>query len=150
MVEYNLNRHGFAGLKFNDTEENVIKKLGEPTEKSEEIFQYADRTLDRDVTYDYDLWGLSIVFRYNDENDYEGLEIFSNHLLINGTDVFDIGIDSLREIIAKISKTSFEDAIDEFKTESSDGTIQYSFYDIGLTLWILDGKVTNTCMFEPE
>ena len=143
-MDYNfIPGKSFGKISFDDTESDVLNKIGKPQHFEIEESKYEDN-YDKTVTFEYENLGLSIDFDYFSHG-YSGLTISSRKVLINSRNIYDIEKNELIKIFEEIYKQRgipFNPKV-EVHDMVKYNEYNYELDEIGVTLWFSENKLND-------
>lgn len=133
----------FAGISFEDTEAQVIEKLGQPDNR--EVDAEGDN---KEVTLEYEELGLNIVFNYIDDEQMP-LDIFTDQLIVEGKDLYELDETDALHLLTRLGDSNEEEAYITHNDTQDGEEVMYSFDALGITIWCIDGQVVDVCVTVP-
>jgi hypothetical protein len=135
---------GISKFKLNLDQQNFIELVGKPDLVEKDTSNVGEYT----ETLIYNQYSILAIFSYYD-NLLDNCMLFStNNLWIDGVNIFTINKNKVFETIRRLHhKLNLEyDVLDEkYGLDNS-----YYFKNIGLTIWINNNYVNDTCISIPE
>mgnify|MGYP007108821416 CR=1 FL=1 len=89
------------------------------------------------------------MFDYYGKEQEKSNRIYTNKIIFKGHDLYSLDKNKIFEIISKYSNLSPREAYKDFSHIIENDDEQYSFNDIGLTLWFEDNKLIDVCVNKP-
>jgi len=139
-----IHNKGLGKLYFDFSEKEIFKLLGKPSKIEVDIDIPRIEETKRFFYYNE---GIMISISMYDGNP-ELIKIFPQKILLNGVNLFDL---RKKKFLTFIKDFHISNKIEFFFEESNlYEEIQIFYFNIGLTVWFLDEKVSDICIEMPD
>ena len=137
---------GLGAITFSQTPSEIVETFGKPD------LHRTEKGIDCETIYmNYDNLGIHLTFVFIDNHESD-LQIHTHKLIYNQQDWYDLKKPELLKVIESLYKEQdlnfqFDYELYEYDTYNEE---EYSFEDIGVTVWFKSDKANNICLSVPD